>query len=305
MRPFLALPRSAIDDYAKARALAWVDDESNANTDVKRNFIRHEIAARLAAAFPGYPATLARSAAHQAETAKLIDELAAQDASERDRCRPRRRADARSGSADRARRAALRTARGICCAGFCDSISLRPPSTARLAAMHDQLVRAAPDARVRLVHSGAEIGIHRNRIVVHPPAVAAVRAPVAWRSAARACRTARSNSPPASGNSAVPRAALPDAVSAIRSRAGGERIRLAPGGPTRALKRILQEAGMPLWLRDSLPLVFCGEALAVVPGIGVAVAFHAAPGAPGYAVSWHPAARRRLTGVKGAHGRSA
>jgi tRNA(Ile)-lysidine synthase len=167
---------------------------------------------------------------------------------------------------------------------------LRPPSTARLAAMHDQLVRAAPDARVRLVHSGAEIGIHRNRIVVHPPALAAFEIP--WRG--------------------EPRLALPHgtlefaeesgeqrstARSASRSRgprsfrSGGERIQLAPGAPTRALKRILQEAGMPIWLRDSLPLVFCGDALAVVPGIGVAAAFRADPDAAGYVVNWRPAPR--------------
>ena len=43
----------------------WVDDESNADTGVKRNFIRRDIAPRLAAAFPGYPATLARAAARR------------------------------------------------------------------------------------------------------------------------------------------------------------------------------------------------------------------------------------------------
>ena len=80
LRPFLALPRAAIDAYAAARGLAWVDDESNANTGVKRNFLRHDVAPRLAAAFPGYPATLARAAAHQAEAARLIDELAQLDA---------------------------------------------------------------------------------------------------------------------------------------------------------------------------------------------------------------------------------
>ncbi len=175
---------------------------------------------------------------------------------------------------------------------------LRPPSTARLAAMHDQLVRAAPDARVRLAHSGAEIGIHRDRIVVHPPAIAAFEIP--WHGEALlALPHGTLEFDKASGNSAVPRAALPGHGVVVRSRSGGERVQLAPGGPARALKRVLQEAEMPLWLRDSLPLVFCGDALAVVPGIGVAVAFHAAPGAPGYAVTWHFAARPRLTGVKG------
>ncbi len=290
LRPLLALPRSAIDAYAKARALAWVDDESNADIDVKRNFIRHEIAARLAAAFPGYPATLARSAAHQAEAAKLIDELAEQDA------QGAIIADPIAGpTLDRAALVALTSraphrARNLL-RWFLRQHHLRPPSTARLAAIHDQLVRAAPDARVRLAHSGAEIGIHRNRIVVHPPALAAFEIP--WHGEPRlALPHGTLEFAAASGSSAVPRAALPDHGVSVRSRSGGERIQLAPGGSTRALKRILQEAGMPLWLRDSLPLVFCGEALAAVPGIGIAVAFHAAPGAPGYAVNWRPAERR-------------
>ena len=51
---------------------------------------------------------------------------------------------------------------------------------------------------------------------------------------------------------------------------------------------------MPLWLRDSLPLVFCGDALAVVPGIGVAVAFQAPPGAAGYVGELASRTARRL-----------
>src|SRR5437899_6891392 len=43
LRPFLSLPDSAIEAYAKARELAWVDDESNASTTLKRNFLRHEL----------------------------------------------------------------------------------------------------------------------------------------------------------------------------------------------------------------------------------------------------------------------
>ena len=79
LRPLLSLPRAAIDAYARAAGLEWVDDESNADTGVKRNFIRRDIAPRLAAAFPGYPATLARAAAHQAEAAELHDDLARLD----------------------------------------------------------------------------------------------------------------------------------------------------------------------------------------------------------------------------------
>jgi tRNA(Ile)-lysidine synthase len=286
LRPFLTLPRSAIDAYANARALTWVDDESNADTGVKRNFIRHEIAGRLAAAFPGYPATLARSAVHQAEAALLLDELAALDADGAI-------VDDRVAGAtlDRTALTALdararHRARNLL-RWFLRRHALRPPSTARLAAMLEQLVHAAQDARVTLSHGGAEIGIHRNRIVVHPPAIGAFE--VAWRGEPRVTLRHGTLEFAEDDDGGSLRAALPARGVTIRGRLGGERIQLGAERQPRALKRILQEAGMPFWLRDSLPLVFCGDALAVVPGVGVAAAFHAPRGAPGYKVYWHPA----------------
>ena len=195
LRPFLALPRAAIDAYAAARGLAWVDDESNANTGVKRNFIRHDVAPRLAAAFPGYPATLVRAAAHQAEAARLIDELAQYDAQGAIADDP-----VAGATLDRAALIALAAraphrARNLL-RWFLRRHELAAPSAARLAAMLDQLSGAAPDARVRLVHAGAEVGFHRGRIVVHAPAVAPFAVPGPARRDSP-CPTAPSNSCPA------------------------------------------------------------------------------------------------------------
>jgi tRNA(Ile)-lysidine synthase len=286
LRPLLALPRAALEAYAKARALPWVEDESNANVDLRRNFIRHEIAPRLAQAFPGYPETLARSAAHLAESSRLADELAEQDAG------GAIRTDAASGpTLARAALIAL-DARGPHRARnllrwFLRLHGLRPPSTARLATMQRQLVQAAADARVRLVHGGAEIGIHRGHIVVHAPAIEPFV--LRWRGETLfALPHGTLEFAPFDGTGET-RVALDPATVTVRTRVGGERIRL-PGDRSRhALKRLLYDAGMPAWLRDSLPLVFCGDTLAVVPGIGVDVAFVAAAQVPGYAVRWHPA----------------
>jgi tRNA(Ile)-lysidine synthase len=289
LRPLLALPRTALEAYATARGVHWVDDESNANVDVRRNFIRHEIAPRLARAFPGYPETLVRSAAHLAEASKLADELALHDASGAI-CD-----DAASGATlSRATLIALdarapHRARNLL-RWFLHRNGLRPPSTARLATMQRQLVQAAPDARVRLVHDGAEIGIHRGRIVVHAPAVAPFA--LRWRGEARFALPHGTLEFAPVDVAGETRAALDPATVIIRTRVGGERIHLPGDRPRQALKRLLQDAGMPGWLRESLPLVYCGGALAVVPGIGVDVAFVAAAGAPGYAVRWHPASRK-------------
>lgn len=284
LRPFLALSRATIGAYATARGLGWVDDESNANTDVKRNFIRHEIAPRLGSAFPGYPATLARSAAHQAEATVLADELAQQDA-----------LDAIDGEAvgatlDRAALIALdarapHRARNLL-RWFLRRHGLRAPSTARLAAMQRQLVHAAPDARVRLIHDGAEVGIHRGRICVYPRAVAAFSIP--WHGEASVALPHGTLEFESCTGAGIANAALTGGEVTIRARAGGERIQLDVARPRRALKRVLLENGMPLWLRESLPLVFCGKTLAVVPGIGVDIAFRAAAGAAGRNVNWRP-----------------
>ncbi len=284
LRPFLALPATAIEAYAVARGLAWIDDESNADVALRRNFLRHEIAPRLASAFPGYPATLIRAAAHQAEAARLADELAALDShaalvsdDAAGETLDRRAFSALTASAPHRARNLLRW--------FLHRHGLRAPSASRLAEMHDQLARAPDDARVRLAHDGVEIGLHRGRIVVHAPAVPSFT--LAWRGEAKLALphgTLEFAPMPGTGLAA---AVLAQPI-VIRPRAGGERIRLASNRPRQALKRLLQSAGVPAWQRDALPLVWCGDALAAVPGIGVDIAFAAADGAPGYDVRWHP-----------------
>jgi len=283
LRPLLAVSRGAIDAYAQARGLAFVDDESNANTGVKRNFIRHEIAPRLARAFPGYPATLVRAAAHQADAARLADDLARLDAANAIA------ADVVRGMLlDRGlliglfRRAPYR-ARNLL-RWFIVEHGLRTPSAARLAAMLDQLVHAAPDSRVRLPHDGAEIGFHRRRIVVHPPAVG--RFLILWRGERELALPHGTLEFTRCDGGDAECAALEREEVSVRLRVGGERIRLAHDRPRRALKSVLRDAGMPPWQRETLPLVFCGDALAAVPGVGVDTAFQAPAGTPGYTIRW-------------------
>ena len=89
-------------------------------------------------------------------------------------------------------------------------------------------------------------------------------------------------------------AGLPAAVCAsgewhFAARRGGERLRLAAGGPSRTLKNLLREARVPEWERSCLPLLFHDECVAWVPGIGIAAELACAPGAPGLVPAWSPA----------------
>jgi tRNA(Ile)-lysidine synthase len=72
----------------------------------------------------------------------------------------------------------------------------------------------------------------------------------------------------------------------IRLRRGGERLQPDCRRPRRSLKNLLQEAGIPPWERERLPMIFCGEQLVWVPEIGVDCAFQAARGETALRPAW-------------------
>ena len=79
LRPLLDVSRAEIESYAAAEGLAWITDESNTDTSLTRNFLRHEALTAISQRFPSAEASLAQAAKHFAEAAGLLDELAVQD----------------------------------------------------------------------------------------------------------------------------------------------------------------------------------------------------------------------------------
>ena len=75
----------------------------------------------------------------------------------------------------------------------------------------------------------------------------------------------------------------------IRPRKGGERLQSDPDRPRRTVKNLLQEARIPPWQRERLPFIYCGTALACIPGVGVDSRFRAGPGEASVVASWRPA----------------
>ena len=278
-RPLLDLPRTAIDAYARGRGLAWIDDESNADHRHARNAVRNVVFPALTTVARQAETTLARAAAHQAEAARLLDELAAQDAVGAYAQGTLQRDALDALSAHRARNL-LRW--------FLRSNGLPAPSTARLAAMLDQLRDARGDAQIRLRHAGVEIGVHQGRIALHPPEP--LRFDVPWSGEPELSLAHGTLVFAHVDGAGIDEQRLAGIDVRIRSREGGERFQLTPDRPRRALKAILRDAGIPAWERHGLPLVWCGDALAAVAGVGIDAAFRAAPAQPGVTIAWHPKA---------------
>ena len=80
LRPLLDISRSTLAAYAKEHQLKWIEDESNLDLSYGRNFLRHQLFPELELRYPACRSTLARSAAHLAEAAELLDEVARIDA---------------------------------------------------------------------------------------------------------------------------------------------------------------------------------------------------------------------------------
>ena len=257
--------------------MQWIEDDSNADTGFDRNFVRHRVLPVVAQRFPAYRKTLARASRNFAEAAQLLEDLARADA----------QFTAGGLGVAALRRLSVPRAKNVVRHYLASCGVIMPNAT-----LLDECVRQLRQPRaVRTVidlgehelrcHAG-ELGLVGKAV---PPARDFSRA---WEGESRLripelggtllmtkCRGA--------GISLVKVAA---AAVTVRVRQGGERMCVHAQRPRRSLKNLLQEARVPPWLRDRLPLLFCGETLVYVPGIGVDTAFLARADESGVEPDW-------------------
>jgi tRNA(Ile)-lysidine synthase len=280
LRPFLDVSRKQIETYALKAKLKWIEDESNADTHYERNFLRHEVLPVVARSFPAYRATLARAARHLAEANDLLDALAQADAMHV--TQPGRLSLAGLKQLGLARTKNLLR-------WLLQRQGAALPEADRLEEAVRQLFEARKDAAVCVVLGERELRRYDEHVYLLPclPAPpAGLRrdwdgkrvwpVPVLGGVLRFERRKGEGLSP----------ARVRDEGLNLRVRQGGEKLRLDAKRPTRSLKNLLQEARMPPWERERLPLVYCGEVLACVPGVGVASDYRARSGEQGWFVIW-------------------
>jgi tRNA(Ile)-lysidine synthase len=279
LRPLLGVSRGALEDYARSRDLRWIEDESNLDLAYDRNFLRQHILPELEKRFPACRVTLARSAAHLGESAILLDEVAREDAAHRVREGRLDLSGLRAFSMPRAKNL-LR----FWLAGHSSSM----PSTRRLGEIYQQLMNARPDAQIRIPLTGGWVRRYRGEAWFEPQENGTAILEITWRGEGTlhlpgGCLTFSRQM-----GQGLSLARMASGRPIVRSRNGGERFRPDCRRPTRGLKHLFQEAGLPPWQRQSLPLLYLEEILVVVPGIGVACDFQASGDEMGLVVTWQP-----------------
>ncbi len=282
LRPLLDISRQEIEVYAKGNQLAWIDDESNLDTKYDRNYCRHEIMPVIKARFPAADETLARSASHIAEASELLDELAQLDAQT---CLHDGRIAVKKLS-----ELTLPRVKNLF-RWWLSSMEFLSPSKDRLDEILKQVMTASADAKIKILLDNATntyLRRYQGSIFVESHAAHdATEIAMIWQ-----------------GESAL---TMPDGTQLvferkvgeglaidrlggyklrIASRQGGERFKPDLIRPTRTLKHLLQEANMPPWQRERLPLVYLDDTLAVVPNVGVECNMQATQRDMGLVITW-------------------
>ena len=277
LRPLLDVYRAQLLEFANRNKLIWIEDESNADIGYDRNFCRHHILPVIEQRFPAAKHTLARSAAHLAEASQLLDDLAALDAMHYVKDERLDVTGLASLSDERARNL-LRW--------WLSSHQQEMPSLVRLQEMLRQLVCARSDATIKIAVD-KDIYLRRYRNMAYLELDSSESIEMAWQgeSVINLPDNTRLLFEKKVGEGlAIQRLGI--ARLQIKHRQGGERFKPDVGRPTRTLKHLLQEAGMPPWQRARLPLIYHRDMLAVVPGIGVAAELQATENEPGLGITW-------------------
>lgn len=280
-RPLLTFSRATLGAYAQAQALSWIEDESNNDPRFARNVLRHAVLPLVQAHWPHATETIARSAAHAADAAAVLDEIG--------------HADWRQIAAPELESLSIPGLQALSPARRRNVIRywLRngygfTPSALHLEEILHHVNRLPRSGHARVCWPGAEVRRYRDRLYAMAP-LKPVPAPfeLAWDLTAPLPLPAlgwRIEALPALGRgAAVGRLRLP---LRLRLRRGGEVCRLH--GHRHTLKQLLQERGVPPWQRARLPLLYSGEDLVAVGDLWVCEPYQARADEPGLILALHP-----------------
>jgi tRNA(Ile)-lysidine synthase len=249
-RPLLTLSRTQLRDYLKTHQLDCIDDPSNTDTKLARNYLRHEILPRLTQHWPHAVDSILHSAALSRAAADTLQTqwLAAFDVLH----------DPANDSLHAAGWQALDPAlREPLLDYWLHALGLSAPTTAQRQQIERQCgARAGQLPCIRW--PGVELYIWNGRLwALSPRLEIAADWEAHWR-----------GEPLAVPDGGV--LALTDADArltetlVVRLRRGGEHIKPAGDAHTRELRDLFQKQRVPPWQRNVCPLLYAGDELVAV-----------------------------------------
>ncbi|WP_297811959.1 tRNA lysidine(34) synthetase TilS [uncultured Methylophaga sp.] len=276
IRPFLGISKTDIVSYAKLHKLQWIDDPSNDDQTLNRNYLRHAIWPLLEQRWPGMATTLSRSADHCREAVVLMRGLAQLDAGQvllTD-------SDGLSISAltqlpEARQRNLLRYA--------IETAELPLPSAAILQRVLEEVCLAAEDKNPHVEWPGGLVRRYRDQLFIESAETDRTDLGETLINGTETMTLGdgrRLHWRLSSGQGLKPHVLNSQIM--LKFRQGGERIRLQGHAQHKSLKQLFQEWGVPPWQRTQIPLLFVGQELIAVVGYGYAEHYAADIGEKGW-----------------------
>lgn len=293
-RPWLAVSREQLAAWAQLHDVRWMEDDSNSDDRLSRNYLRHNIMPLLAAHWSGWRQSVARTAVLGADADSVLAELADELLTGLTPSDSHR----------------------LLCTGLCELSAAKQrlvirhwllretgqvPGWKLVQRVQDELLGAGDDAQPEITWQPWQLRRFADELYLIE-ALEPVPAPPAagyeWRPQGDGRFVARVL--PGNGSLRMLRVTdvqhrgvmrLPAGDCVIRYRQGGEECAL-PGRPRRPLKKILQECAVPPWVRERTPLLYIDNKLAWIVGVGVCDGFQVVDEGAGWAVSWQMPSRQ-------------
>ena len=265
-RPLLNVRRDLLESYVAQCGCKYIFDESNNNPKFFRNALRHQVLPALESIRPGSLEAFARSGRLLNEASDLLAEYVA---AEFNSCRV-------DGGVSRSALRNLPLAKRMqvfrC---WLKSIPVRMPSEVKLSEIVRQIISVGNDQSVRIEIDDGAIHVYRDLVYFQSEKHAASEDGLAvygfrWNSQSEiSFPELRGSLVFEYSDYGIPECDLAGNLLTLRLRQGGERMRIGIGRPSRSLKHLYQDAGIPGPARVRLPLVLTKSGILFAAGIGM------------------------------------
>jgi tRNA(Ile)-lysidine synthase len=245
-RPLLDFPRNALEDYLKRNEVAWIEDPSNQDISLDRNFIRHEILPLLESRWPAARNTLARAATHLRSAGETLRALVAEHAgldSYEGTCIPLEAID----------RLGPDTA-GLVLRTWLLAKGVPSPPEARLVELLNQLGASSSESHCAMEWADWSLRKYADELRLERCDACPPCPLTRWNSGPELHLGPESGLLRIEGNGIT----IPDCW-VVGPRRPGQRMRLSSAGPARKLKKLFQELPIPPWQRLSIPVLYWDE----------------------------------------------
>jgi tRNA(Ile)-lysidine synthase len=278
-RPLLGFSQPLLRQYAEEHKLIWVDDPSNADTGFDRNYIRSQVMPKLMQNWPNASQAIFQAAGLQQDALEIIEAMAATDlaaVSTQQR---------NSLSISKLRQLSeVRQYNVLRC--WIKAAGYDKPRRNILQEIIECVLPAAEDAAPLVLWGNTEIRRYQDTLYIlqalnsheihhvyawdgeQPLFIETLNLELCLKQAAG-------------------KGLQQDVVArgmTVRFRQGGEQLRPRGRQHTHSLKKLMQEAGIPPWQRNRIPLIYIDHQLACVCGYWVADSFSVSEDQQG----WNP-----------------